>query len=175
MIRSHWTSKPFKYNPVHVYRIPFGSENYFKPRGLWYDVDGDWARFCEGDSWNLAGLKHRYQIEIETKDIWIISSEKDFLAFYNMFKSSGHPGLSIFSGRDSIAWNRVLSFAKGIEIAPYLWSCRLKYSWYYGWDCASGVIWDLSAITSFKEIPTEVPKYEELSSNDSGSTGEGAH
>jgi len=31
----------------------------------------------------------------------------------------------------------------GIEIAPYQWDARLSLIWYYGWDVASGCIWNL--------------------------------
>ena len=35
----------------------------------------------------------------------------------------------------------------GIEIAPYIWARRLDgpARWYYGWDAASGCIWDPTA------------------------------
>jgi hypothetical protein len=40
-----------------------------------------------------------------------------------------------------IDWVRVSEEYDGLEIAPYIWSRRLEFMWYYGWDCASGVIW----------------------------------
>jgi hypothetical protein len=46
-----------------------------------------------------------------------------------------------------IDWPRVGADWQGIIIAPYLWERRFQ-SWYYSWDCASGVIWDASAIAS---------------------------
>jgi hypothetical protein len=41
-----------------------------------------------------------------------------------------------------IDWGRVAEQYHGIVIAPYQWSLRLDLMWYYGWDCASGCIWD---------------------------------
>ena len=51
----------------------------------------------------------------------------------------------------------------GIIISPYQWDCRLalESGWYYGWDCSSGCIWDISCIQDFifleenLEMPTE--------------------
>lgn len=49
-------------------------------------------------------------------------------------------------------WIDVASRYSGIEIAPYQWKRRIHPStfWYYTWDCASGCIWDLSAIKKFE-------------------------
>ena len=43
----------------------------------------------------------------------------------------------------SIDWVKVRKLYDGVEIAPYQYKRRLhpNFSWYYGWDCASGVIW----------------------------------
>ena len=47
-----------------------------------------------------------------------------------------------------IDWHAVAQAYAGIEIAPYCWSLRFEYEflWYYGWDCASGCVWELSAV-----------------------------
>ena len=45
---------------------------------------------------------------------------------------------------------KVMDEYDGIIIAPYQYSCRLMNSstaWYYGWDCASGCIWNLGCIS----------------------------
>lgn len=34
----------------------------------------------------------------------------------------------------------------GIEIAPYQESLRYDLEWYYGWDVASGCIWNFEGI-----------------------------
>jgi hypothetical protein len=49
-----------------------------------------------------------------------------------------------------IDWSKVAAKHQGIIIAPYCYARRLTYhtAWYYGWDCASGCIWDLKAIQS---------------------------
>lgn len=51
-------------------------------------------------------------------------------------------------------WLKVKQKYQGIIIAPYQWKCRMaqETKWYYGWDCASGCIWDLDCIDEFKLI-----------------------
>jgi hypothetical protein len=60
--------------------------------------------------------------------------------------------------RFEIEWRKVAERFDGIIIAPYIWQRRLdlESSWYYSWDCASGCIWNASAV---REI---VPMYESL-------------
>lgn len=49
-------------------------------------------------------------------------------------------------------WPAVVSLYQGIVITPYQWSLRHKLTWYYGWDCASACVWDLSAVESVGEL-----------------------
>jgi hypothetical protein len=53
-----------------------------------------------------------------------------------------------------IDWRRVASVYDGIIIAPYQWSRRLDGGarWYYGWDCASGCIWNATAIARVEHL-----------------------
>lgn len=48
-----------------------------------------------------------------------------------------------------IDWQRIAEKYPGVEIAPYLWKKRHTANWYYNWDCASGVVWDINVIKSF--------------------------
>ena len=51
-----------------------------------------------------------------------------------------------------IRWEEVKTLWDGIIISPYNWKCRHSPSteWYYGWDCASGCIWNVEAIKNYK-------------------------
>jgi len=57
-----------------------------------------------------------------------------------------------------IDWEAVAKRYTGIEIEPYNWERRnsgpnnnysMSMLWYYGWDCASGCVWELDALVSF--------------------------
>ncbi len=54
----------------------------------------------------------------------------------------------------AVDWTRIASEYQGIIIAPYVWECRLNDScnWYYGWDCASGCIWDAAAVALIEPL-----------------------
>jgi len=45
-----------------------------------------------------------------------------------------------------ILWGDLKQKYDGLIIAPYQWERRLDLMWYYSWDCASGVIWNLDAV-----------------------------
>ena len=68
-------------------------------------------------------------------------------AFGKKYQYMGEPE---YFGKLAIRWQDVALDYQGILIAPYQWSLRLDkdFRWYYMWDCASGCIWDLSAIAS---------------------------
>ena len=56
-----------------------------------------------------------------------------------------------------IDWPAVATDYPGLIIAPYQWSCRMSEftRWYYGWDCASGCIWNADAIARVTEEARE--------------------
>ena len=83
-----------------------------------------------------------------------------FTSRYEFWKEWGGPSGNKWRDR-CINWRAVAGDYAGLIITPYQWSRRLEpYSWYYGWDCASGCIWDPSAITDIKliEIDHEVAR-----------------
>lgn len=114
-----------------------------KPQGLWVSVDGpdDWREWCESEQWGLDSLRNRFVVTLaDNADLLLVTTPAELLAFDAEF---GTPG------KWAVRWHAVAERWQGIIIAPYQWSCRLSApSWYYTWDCASGCIWDSSAIAS---------------------------
>ena len=47
----------------------------------------------------------------------------------------------------------------GIEICPYNWGWRSQ-NWYYGWDVASGCVWDSSSIQDVVLLAEKEGSYE---------------
>lgn len=45
-------------------------------------------------------------------------------------------------------------YSHATTITPYCWPARMDPDliWYYGWDCASGCIWDASTIHQVTRI-----------------------
>lgn len=123
-----------------------------KPFGLWVSVDGedDWAAWCEAESFGIGHLRYRIDLRDPGALLWI-TDELELLAFTERYDkphsfSNGHRSRK----GEYIDWVRVAQDWPGMVIAPYIWSCRLRdgTGWYYGWDCASGCIWNASMIAS---------------------------
>lgn len=120
-----------------------------KPRGLWVSVPGedDWPSWCRAEDFRLGALSIRHEIVVHDDDILWLKSGWEVDKFHNEYGSWAREAWQ----SNYIHWAGVAKEYKGIIIAPYQWSRRLDgpaSRWYYGWDCASGCIWDASAIVS---------------------------
>jgi hypothetical protein len=152
-----------------------------KPRGIWVSVDGedDWHSWCTDNSFNLGGLTqaHRVTLTDDANVLWI-TNRQEFVAFA---KGYGRPEeRPLFTAmrrvtevdyETAISWGRVATDYDGIIIAPYQWHFRLSCMWYYGWDCASGCIWNLDAIAEFTPIPGDTKRFRELIDEEEASNG----
>lgn len=136
-----------------------------KPDGLWVSVLGqdDWKSWCEDQEFWLEGLTHPHQVMVTSENnILYITNEASLNKFHEEYSTeSGMPAMGTFFKRQPddfesqhrlIHWELVSSKFDGIVIAPYMWSMRYGPFWYYGWDCASGCIWNLDAIESMEML-----------------------
>lgn len=121
----------------------------YKPVGLWYDVDGDWQRWCEAESFRTGDF-HAYALTVNPASILTLATCREIDQF--TFEYRVRTGAEY--RRDYIDWRRVASEYDGIEIAPYQWDRRLDYHtrWYYGWDCASGCLWRPTGLLSWEPL-----------------------
>ena len=123
---------------------------YEKPKGLWVSVDGDddWPAWCSSEmpEWMIDVARYRIYLT-ESPRVLLLSDlglMTDFQAEFG--RDCGR------WGRTYIDWPTVASRYQGIIIAPYHWPLRTEMDWYYTWDCASGCIWDASAIARVEEF-----------------------
>lgn len=144
----HYSAKRLR-NIVSVHQYDHGD---MKPQGLWVSVEGeyDWQSWCEGEKYHPERLKRCQEIRLkEDHNICMLDSVLDIHQFAEEYRTGfdGAPENSILAGIH-LKWLSVAEEFKGIIIAPYQWECRMddKVFWYYTWDCASGCIWDASAI-----------------------------
>ena len=146
MILSH-------FSPRVIHRIYSASDvlaraGHMKPAGFWVSVDGeqDWPAWCESESFTDTEKQYHYRVALfpDAKVLHIKTAQelRDFSAQY---------GINGEYNR-KIDWLSVAKSYHGLIIAPYQWKCHHDEMWYYGWDCASGVIWDNSAIEYLKLI-----------------------
>lgn len=121
----------------------------YKPNGLWVSVDScedNWRAWCEANTFQQHRFAVAHDVTLHPNArILRLSRMGDLLAFTQTYRGPReHPQ------RDypSISWAHVAAEYQGIIITPYVWPARLddRVHWYYGWDCASGCIWDADAI-----------------------------
>lgn len=157
----------FIVRPVNPYppskdneRLPLG-----KPVGFWVSVEGPdsfgWSNWCNDTDWQDR-LKYAYEVKLAPDaNILYLSTGKDIDDFTKKYRDHDNPTNKILTdsrqkfggGMNTmyIDWGKVAREGyQGIIITPYVYSRRIAghCTWYYGWDCASGCIWDSQAIQS---------------------------
>lgn len=141
MILSHFTNKKFIFNPQQEYHLTF---NYDKPHGLWLSNEQDlgWRQWCRTQNWNKTNLRCHAKFKCDLTNWLVLASTEELLAFTQKYQLCEND-------TSRLNWIQVQQDYQGILISPYQWACRLnkKCRWYYGWDCASACVWDLSTIT----------------------------
>jgi hypothetical protein len=108
-----------------------------KPEGLWYEVNGDWVRWCEAEELGWTTEKMLYSVDLGESNVLKISSVEELDDFTEKFVRLLQPEVLW----EYPQWAEVAKLWDGLQISPYLWERRLTSMWYYGWDCASGVLW----------------------------------
>jgi hypothetical protein len=155
----HYTDKPFNLEPRKYDHADVYWKN--KPRGLWVSVEGeyDWKWWCEAEEFALEDLVVSYEVKLKKDaNILLLSIEEEILSLttkYPFIKPQWDnlKDRRFYEGFE-INWTKIAENYQGIIISPYIWPCRLdmRCNWYYGWDCASGCLWDLSCIEEFQLI-----------------------
>lgn len=147
----HYSDKPLE----QIETRPFNSAHHnaaYKPNGLWVSAEGedDWPAWCRGEKFGLDRLKHAAEIVLKPgAQILRIETARELLRFTENY------GIKRKWPYDTaIDWNAVYAAYQGIVIAPYQWTERLSLFWYYGWDCASGCIWDAAAVATIRPVET---------------------
>lgn len=125
------------------------------PGGFWVSVEGKddgWYDWCQAESFNLENLKYHHEVKLKSNaKILYIRSAEELNQFGDKYKTSDDPwSPSIMI----IDWAKVAKDYQGIIIAPYIEDIEDEWLgrqiWYYGWDCASGCIWDIEAIEALE-------------------------
>ena len=157
---SHWSASP----TLIPHSVQQSGRRGDKPDGLWISVDGedDWPTWCRENEWSNGphSFDHHYRVTLAADaDILTLTTVEDVREFTKAACKPDRKQLRGYTNR--IDWFNVAKLWQGIIIAPYQWPCRIadETLWYYSWDCASGCIWDASAIAEVHEI-TEQPSVE---------------
>ncbi len=136
-------------------------EPYGKPCGLWVSADDhadNWRDWCLSERFGLERLTHVHDVELVPGAlggrVLHLDGAADLDRFTGEFARSD-PQYSAIGRAERgyiIDWPVVAARWDGIVIAPYIWERRLSNhaGWYYGWDCASGCIWNARAVASIR-------------------------
>jgi hypothetical protein len=82
--------------------------------------------------------EHEYEVILQDSNILILDTPKKILEFDRDYRIG-----------QRIDWPRLAETHDGIEINPYQWSLRFDPIWYYGWDVASGCVWNTEKLQIF--------------------------
>jgi hypothetical protein len=141
----HYSHLPFELDRSRKYMQGFRP----KPSGLWLSVEPGhptWKDWCLQRDFALECLRYSAEIILEpSAHILTIDTVEKLDEFSDEYLKSMEMPKDFY-----IDWRAVKDAYDGIIIAPYHWARRLELTWYYTWDCASGVIWNLSAIKEAK-------------------------
>lgn len=147
MILSHYSSQeiPDLFNKIYC------SQEKWKPEGLWVSVENanrSWKEFCMENDYNIKGLTYEHSVDLKITSNFLIldtvSKINSFTEEYTIRWTDLEYTL--------IDWGRLSKERDGIIISPYQPSVAANIStfWYWGWDCASGCIWNLDSIASLR-------------------------
>lgn len=149
---THYSFTPLVLDRTRTYEQDEPISSHQKPRGFWVSVDGeyDWKEWCTDEHFHLAALDNPTALTLAPDaNVLLITTVAELIAF------TGEYGIESRYSSHALAidWHRVAQEYDGIIVTPYIWECRLKTytSWYYGWDCASGCIWNLDALIQSTE------------------------
>ncbi len=165
----HYTEELLVFDPDRTYEQS-EPRSFGKPHGFWVSVRGedDWINWCTDNEFFLTGLTHAHRVDLAPDaNILMVEDTDAMMAFHERYSVEDTVHVLprfrfgdeyIYKSRP-IGWAGVVEDYDGIIIAPYQWTRRNHLDWYYGWDCASGCIWNLSAIAAVvrTELPAESP------------------
>lgn len=148
---THYSKK--KLVITHTPRLRRGDEPPMKPTGLWVSDDADqgWAEWCRNEDFRLDELAHAHAVTLvpDALLLWL-RTEADLFWFTDVYADLTLNKQIGINHRMWIRWDQVAEDYQGLVITPYHWRVRMdqRIFWYYSWDCASGCIWDYTAIDS---------------------------
>ena len=124
----------------------FSQKADFKPKGLWYACGDEWIQWAINENYGFGDWV--YLVHINMAKMLKLKNAADIREFGAEFEVPRNSSSKSEYYHFNIDWPKVAARYSGIEICPYISSLRLEpeVAWYYGWDVASGCVWDPSAL-----------------------------
>jgi len=131
--------------PLELEKRIFTQKTTMKPNGFWYGFGHEWIDWVRSEMPGWEG-KYIYEVDIGNSNVLQIKTHMELMMFNREYQSNlSDTGFKREEG-EAIDWKKVASKYDGIEINPYQYEARFQYLWYYGWDVASGCIWNLNNV-----------------------------
>lgn len=136
-----------KFEIEEIYSVDQNVNPFFKPRGLWFEVEGDdsWQIWCEENSFGNLTDQFHYRLNIDhSAKILKITNPAEIDQFHLEYQLSIPKYPNVLAG-EYIDWAKIACDYDGILITPFIWErasfTHLCYRWYSAWDVASGCLW----------------------------------
>jgi hypothetical protein len=139
-MRIHMSKKPFE-----LEQRSFIQKLSMKPSGFWYGFGSEWLDWCRSEMPEWTG-KYIYSVDIGSSNVLRIKSHMELMMFHRKYSMRKPEDIPEDFDDVNISWYKVSKEYDGIEINPYQYEARYQYMWYYGWDVASGCIWNLKNV-----------------------------
>lgn len=143
----HYAAAPFTFDRDYAYDEY--ATGVGKPVGLWFSVLGEygWPEWCRDEGYALHRLGVEYAVHLtDSARLLVIDTLESLRDFDRRMSPAPRYGLEGHASRLDLDWSPVMGLYDGLVIAPYQGHARFDLLWYYGWDCASGVVWNLDAV-----------------------------
>jgi len=144
----HYDSQPIVFDHSRIYDQE-EPRWYGKPEGFWVSVAGedDWLAWCQDNAFSPEDLACPHEVTLRPgANLLHISSPEGMEEFHAAYSVPEEGRAYQYLRPESIDWRKVAADYDGLINAPYQWQCRISMHFYYGWDCASGCIWNVNAI-----------------------------
>lgn len=146
-MRIHMSKKPFELeHRTYTQKIDV------KPQGFWYGFGSEWIDWCRAEMPDWVG-KYVYSVDIGNANVFKINDNHNLSKFGRLWRGYLHPEIQEERMLVSmINWKEFVQEEKydGIEINPHQNYQDEKrgylHMWYYGWDVASGCVWNLNGV-----------------------------
>ena len=112
-----------------------------KPAGFWYGFGNEWIDWVRTEMSSKFSGDYIYNVDVSKCKLLKIDSHMELMIFTRHYNS---PASQVVG--DKLDWKTISTRYDGIEINPYQDEARYQYLWYYGWDVASGCVWNLDKL-----------------------------